>query len=153
MPSGQRLEQALIEPAVEERCHPVALRIARELVVGRSSRRTPLGRLDSRGAAQQHESLDEPRPVEREAKAQPCTHRVADPHARAASVAERVGRRREVEPVRHLERLHVPLAREEWLDRFPRPGRLAEAVHQPETHEVILARGRRPPGFGAGHRR
>ena len=135
---GKRLEQRLRQPGLHERLHPVALRALREPLVGGAAGLAGRWAGDAGRGADQDEAFDDRWAVQREAQAEAPTERVPDPGRRAASDAERVGGRDEVQPIGQLDRLDIPVGWQARHDGVPRSAGLGEAMDQADPHAWIL---------------
>ncbi len=144
---GERGEQRLGDPAVEERLDTVPLDGRCKCIVRRASRRTFGLVLDAGRRADQDQSLDELRAGEREVEAQPAAHRVAGVCGRAAGRAEQLGTGVE----RGLDARRTAVARcvdgddleaigKAFGDRCPRAAGLGEPVDGDEARSVARDR-------------
>ncbi len=136
--AGQRLEEPLVQPPLQERVDAVPLQLLGLALVGGDPRLRRAGAADPCRAAHQDQPVHEAGVVERQAQRQPGPHRVAAPYRLPAPVAERVGGADEVETVGDLDGLHVPLHRQRPLHAPPRLGGVREPRDQPQTHRSIL---------------
>ena len=144
---GERGEQRLGDPAVEERVDTVALDGRCKCIVGRAARGTLVVVLDAGGGADQDQSLDELRTGEREVEAQPAAHRVADVRGRAAGRAEQLGAGVEVGldarrtgVARRVDRDDLEAIGQAIGDRCPRPAGLGEPVDEDEPRSGCPSR-------------